>query len=79
MRGFRPRRKLRLKQGGNEEAVSGQFDGACFALSSPSAYAQSGSLKLSFVFLIHAVVAVKLLGIIFTAANRMQECSRENP
>ncbi len=78
MRGFWPRGKLRLKQCGNEEAVSREFDGARFALSSPSAYAQSGSLKLFFVFLIHAVVAVKLLRVILTAANRMQECSREN-
>jgi len=78
VRSFRPRRKLRLKQRGNEEAVSRELDGACFAKNSPRTYAQASGLKLLFVFLIDAVVAVILLRIIFTAANRMQECSRHN-
>ena len=78
MRSFGPRRKLGLKQRGDEEAESRQFDGACFAKNTSRTYAQSGGLKLLFVFLIHAVVAVILLGIVFAAANRMQECSREN-
>jgi len=73
-----PRRKLGLKQRSNEEAVPREFDGARFAKNSSRTYSQSGGLKLFFVFLIYAVVAVILLGIIFAAANRMQECSREN-
>ncbi len=78
MRGFGPRRKLRLEQRGNEEAVSLEFDGACFAKNSSGTYAQPGGLKLFFVLLIDAVVAVILLRIIFAAANRMQKCSRQN-
>lgn len=78
MRSFGPRRKLGLKQRGDEEAVFRQFDCPCFALNSSRTYAQSGGLKLLFVFLIHTVVAVKLLRIVFTAANRIQPCSREN-
>lgn len=78
MRSLGARGKLRLKQCGNEEAVSRQFNGACFSKNPSRTYAQSGGLKLFFVFLIDAVVAVIVLRIVFAAANRMQECSRQN-
>jgi len=58
-----------------KEAVSGQFDRARFAKNSAGAYAQPSGLKLFFVFLIHAVVAVILLRIVFTATNGMEERS----
>jgi len=78
VRSVRPRRKLGLKQRGDEEAVSWQFDRACFAKNSSGTHSQSGRLKLSFIFLIHAIVTIILLRIIFAAANGMQECPRQN-
>src|SRR6516165_10046389 len=39
---------------------------------SARAYAESGRPELLFIFFVHAVVAVVLLGVIFAAANRMQ-------
>jgi len=49
-----------------------QFDGASLALDAPRAYAESGRLELLFIFFVHAVVAVVLLGVIFASANSMQ-------
>ena len=49
-----------------------QLDGAGFALDAASAYAKTGGLELLFVFLIDAVVAVILFGVVFASTNRMQ-------
>ena len=55
-----------------------QFDRACFAKNSARTYEESSRLKLFFVFLIDAVVAVILLRTIFSTANRIQACSPQN-
>jgi len=72
VRRLRPRGKLRLEQRGDKEAMTRQFDGTGLTLDAARAYAKSGRLELPFVFFVHAIVAVILLGVIFASANGMQ-------
>lgn len=55
-----------------------QFHRASLALPTTCADAKSGGLKLLFVFFVHSVVAVVLLGIIFTVADGVKASAREN-
>ena len=78
MRCFRARGELWLEQSGNEEAMIRQFYCASLALHPACADAKSGGLKPLFVFFVHSIVAVVLLGIIFTAADGVKVSSGQN-
>src|SRR5215467_3649984 len=55
-----------------------QFDSARLSLHATRAHAKSSGLKLFFVLFVNAVVAVVLLGAVFTAADGMEPASRCN-
>lgn len=78
VRRLRTGRKLRLEKRRDEEAMVGQFHGACFAADPSRAHAQARRLKLPFVFLVHAVVAVVLFGSIHASADRSKPCAGKN-
>src|SRR5438477_918400 len=78
VRRFGTRRKLRLEQGRDEEAVVGQFHRARFPADPSCAHAQARGLKLLLVFLVHAVVAVVLLGGMQAPTNRTKPRPRQN-
>jgi len=56
----------------------GQFHGACFAMDPPGADAQACGLKLLFVFLVHAVIAVVLLDGVHASKNRAKPRAGQN-
>src|SRR5580765_6681124 len=78
MRRFRTRRKLRLEESRDEKAVVGQFHGARFAADSSRTHLQARGLKLLFVILVHAVVAVVLFGSVDASTNRTKQSARKN-
>ena len=72
------RRELWLEQRGDEKSMVWQFHGASLALHAARADAKSSGLKLLFVFFVHAVVAVVLLGVVFASTNGVKAGSRQD-
>src|SRR5581483_8070312 len=79
MRLTRPGGKLRLKQGGDEEPVSGRFDGSNLAFCSSCHNRQPSLQKGRFKLGIDLVVAEELLGYDVLFVEGMQVGSRPQP
>ena len=71
-----PRGKRRIHR--FVSAAAPESDGSCLPETSSRTHAQARGLELLLVLLIHAVVAVVLLGVVLASAQRMKPRSGQN-